>query len=186
MFRCLSLPRMSFLCGKVLFGQSASHCCSLWEHSRLITMDLMSLNGSLGRVLPSVKKRHSLYRWCTWTEFILNEHKVTALCCQKSGSWVPGKCQMLSHCLSVREHKFHSAFEVRCQVAGPIPADCNAGFGWKPGYWMQVAECPHTMGPTLGTKFVSCMLPLPSLGDGLHSGPTVNAEIKLCNGSLVW
>ena len=44
------------------------------------------------------------------------------------------------------------------QMAGshPILADGNAraGFGWKPGCWMQVAECPHTMIPTLGTKFV--------------------------------
>ena len=40
---------------------------------------------------------------------------------------------------------------------GPyIPADCDAGagFGWEPGCWMQVAECPHTIGPTLGAKFV--------------------------------
>ena len=38
---------------------------------------------------------------------------------------------------------------------------------------MESVEYPHTMGPTLGTNFLSCVLPSPSLGDGSITGPMV-------------
>ena len=64
--------------------------------------------------------------------------------------------------------------------------NARTGFGWKPSRWMEIAECPHTMGPTLGAKFVPWVLPLHLLGDGRSTGPMVNADWKLCNDSLVW
>ena len=133
----------------------------------------ISLSGGLGRVLPSVKYRHNSYKWCTWTGFVLNEHKVTALCCQQSGGWEPGKCHTFAHCFSVREHNFHLTLEVGCQVAVlyqlmvMLGLDCNL-----------VTWHPHTMGPTLGTKFVLWVVPLPSMGDGSCSGPMVGVDRK--------
>ena len=36
---------------------------------------------------------------------------------------------------------------------------------------MESAEYPHIMGSTLGTNFLSWVLPSPSLGDGSSTGP---------------
>ena len=63
--------------------------------------------------------------------------------------------------------------------------DAGARFGSKPGYGMQVVECPHTKSPTLGAKFAVVGVTSPSLGDGSCSGPMVNVDRKLCNDSLV-
>ena len=106
-----------------------------------------------------------------WTKFILNEHKVTALCCHKLGSWAPRKCHTFAHCFSAREHDFHSTLEVRHWVATlyqlmvMLKLDGNL-----------VTGCPYTLGPTLGAKFVVWVLPLPWLGDGSCSGPTVAVD----------
>ena len=100
----------------------------------------MSLIGGLGRVLASMK--HSLYRWCTWTEFILYEHSH----CTLLSEWAQSHCTLLSEVrwsgtwemlhvctlfLSKREDAFRSWAPGSC----PIPADGNTG-------------CPHTIGPT--------------------------------------
>ena len=115
MFRHLSPPRMSVLCRKGSFSDSQPLAIiSPGNTVNWSPWSLMLLDGGLGRVLPSMKCRHSLCRWCTWIEFILNEHKVTALCCQKLGGWVPGKCHMFACYLLVREENFHSTLEVRC------------------------------------------------------------------------
>ena len=90
-------------------------------------------------------------------------------------SKAPAKCQTLSHYLAVRECKFHLTFEVRYRAAALNQLMV-----------MPVSECPHAMGPTLGAKFVSWVLLLPSLGDGSCSGPMVNVDWKLYSGSLVW
>ena len=50
--------------------------------------------------------------------------------------------------------------------------------------WMELAECSHTMGPTLGTNFFVVGFTSPLLGDGLSTGPMVNEDYKLCNGSI--
>ena len=69
--------------------------------------------------------------------------------------------------------------EVRCWVATLYQlADGNAkaGFGWNLGCWMEVAECPHTMGPTLGTNFFAMGFTSPLMGDGSCTGPMVNVD----------
>ena len=140
----------------------------------------MSLIGGLGRVLPSMTYRHNSDRQCTWTEFVLNEHKftalcclnkhkVTALCCQKLGAW---EMSYIAHCFSVREDDFHMTLDVGCWMAALYQLMVMLDGNLVTGY-------PHTMGPTLGAKFVLQVVPLPLMGDGLCSGPTVGVDRKL-------
>ena len=49
-----------------------------------------------------------------------------------------------------------------------------------------VTGCPHTMGLTLGAKFVLQLLSLPLLGNGSCSGPMVGVDRKLWNWQLGW
>ena len=173
---------MSVLCRKGSFSDSQPLAIiSPGNTVNWSPWSLMLLDGGLGRVLPSMKCRHSLCRWCTWIEFILNEHKVTALCCQKLGGWVPGKCHMFACYLLVREENFHSTLEVRVLAAALYQLMVMLGLD---GYL--VTGCPHTMGLTLGAKFVLQVLSLPLLGNGSCSGPMVGVDRKLWNWQLGW
>ena len=128
----------------------------------------MSVSGSLGRVLPSVKHRQSLYRWYTWTELVQNQHYQSHFlhCCQS---------QVVRHLANVG--CFHTVsqgditsfiwlLKSRHQVATlyQLMLMLGAGFGCKPHCWMQVAECPHAMGPILGTKFAVTCVTFPFTG----------------------
>ena len=90
--------------------------------------------------------------------------RVTALCCLKLGGQVPGKCHTFVCCLSAREDDFHTTLEVRHSAAALYQLIVMLDGKLITGY-------PHTMGPTLGTKFVLWVLPLPS-GEMAHAlGP---------------
>ena len=147
--RCYSPPGMSFFLRK-----SASFHHSLWENTGSFTTDLN---------VPCLVNWAESSPSCN-TIFTGDAHIVTALCCLKLGTWVPGKCCTFAHCFSVREDDFHMTLEVRHWAAAL--------------YWLMVmldgnmaTGCPHTIGPTLGTKFVSQVLSLP-LGEMAHAlGP---------------
>ena len=63
---------------------------------------------------------------------------------------------------------FIQRLEVECWVATLYKlahGNAKAGFGWNTD---EVAECPHTMGPTLGTKFVCHRFTSPFTGRWLE------------------
>ena len=93
----------------------------------------------------------------TGTVCIGSAHGVTALCCLLPEVGQLGLCEMSYVCelLSVGKDDFYTALEVRCWVAALCQLIVMVD-------GRLVTGCQHTIGPTLGTNFVSWALPLPS------------------------
>ena len=158
--RYLSPPRMRFLHGIRSFSWTVSLSPSFPLGTLQIIYHRPQCPPLVDWAVLSFMKC-SLYRQCTWTEFILSEHNVSTLCCQKLGGQAPGICHTFSHCFLVSEDNFCMALEVGCQAAAlhqlVVMLDGNL-----------VTGCPHTMDPTLDAKFVSQVSPLPS-GEMAHA-----------------
>ena len=75
---------------------------------------------------------------------------------------------------SAREDNFHMTLEVKHQAAALYHLMVMLGLDGN-----LVTGCPYTMGPTLDTKFVSWLVPLPLMGDGSCSGPMVGVDREL-------
>ena len=76
---------------------------------------------------------------------------------------------MFVHCFSGREDDFCMTLEVKHQAA--TLCQLMVMLDGK-----LVSECPHTFGPTLGTKFVVAGFTSHFGGDGLCTGPTVGTD----------
>ena len=156
LIRCCSPPGMSFFLGK-----SVSYHCSPREHIGWFATDLNVPCWWIGQIPP-----HHIPTQFVLVVLVLEVYmdRVTALCCLKLGSWVPGKCHTFVCCFSAREDNFCMTLDVRHQAATLCQLIVML-------HSRLVTGCPHTMASTMGTRFLLQALPLPS-GEMPHAlGP---------------